>query len=101
MMMQIYADVLDRPIRIAGTTQACARGAAILACVAAQVYPDIFAACDALSLPDYCVYYPNKDNGEIYKALFAEYKALHDYFGTGVNRVMERLTEMRRNTSAK
>lgn len=96
MMMQIYADVLNRPIRIAGTKQACARGAAINATVAAGCYPDIFTACDALALPDYCVYYPNEKNREIYEKLFAEYKTLHDYFGTGVNRVMERLTEMKR-----
>lgn len=97
MMMQIYADVLNLPIRIAGTKQACARGAAIMATVAAECYPDIFTACDTLALPDYGVYYPNAENGEVYKKLFAEYKTLHDYFGTGVNRVMERLTEMKRN----
>lgn len=97
MMMQIYADVLQRPIRIAGTKQACARGAAIMATVAADCYPDVFSACDALALPDYCTYYPNEDNREAYEKLFAEYKTLHDYFGTGVNKVMERLTEMKRS----
>lgn len=97
MMMQIYADVLQRPIRIAGTKQACARGAAIMATVAADCYPDVFSACDALALPDYCTYYPNEDNREAYEKLFAEYKTLHDYFGTGINRVMERLTEMKRS----
>lgn len=97
MMMQIYADVLQRPIRIAGTKQACARGAAIMATVAAGCYSDIFTACNALAIPDYCVYYPDEANRAAYEKLFAEYKALHDYFGTGINRVMERLTEMKRN----
>ncbi len=97
MMMQIYADVLNRPIRIAGTKQACARGAAIMATVAAGCYPDIFAACDALAIPDYCVNYPIEKNRAAYEKLFAEYKILHDYFGTGSNRVMERLTEMKRS----
>lgn len=101
MMMQIYADVLGRPIRIAGTTQACARGAAIMATVASGIYPDIFTACDALALPDHCVYYPNEESGRIYKILFDEYKALHDYFGMGANKVMERLTAMKRNAAAK
>ena len=96
MMMQIYADVLNRPIRIAGTKQACARGAAIMAAVAAGSYPDLFTACDALALPDYCVYYPCEESRKAYEKLFAEYKTLHDYFGMGVNRVMERLTEMKR-----
>lgn len=99
LMMQIYADVLDRPIRIAGTKQACARGAAIMATVAAGCYPDVFTACDALAIPDYCTYFPKSENREAYEKLFAEYKALHDYFGTGVNRVMERLTEMKRTVA--
>lgn len=97
MMMQIYADVLKKPIRIAGTKQACARGAAIMATVAAGCYSDLVSACDALAIPDYCVYYPNEENREIYEKLFAEYKTLHDYFGRGLNKVMERLTEMKRN----
>ena len=96
MMMQIYADVLNRPIRIAGTKQACARGAAIMAAVAAGCYTDLVSACDALALPDYCTYYPIEENREAYEKLFAEYKTLHDYFGMGVNRVMERLTDMKR-----
>ena len=97
MMMQIYADVLNRPIRIAGTKQACARGAAIAATVAAGCYTDLVSACDALAIPDYCIYYPDEKNSRAYRSLFAEYKTLHDYFGTGVNRVMERLTEIKRN----
>ena len=97
MMMQIYADVLNRPVRIAGTKQACARGAAIAAAVAAGLHPDMVSACEALAIPDYCVYYPNAEDHEKYERLFAEYKTLHDYFGTGVNRVMERLTEIKRN----
>jgi L-ribulokinase len=96
MMMQIYADVLQRPIRIAGTTQACARGAAIMAAVAADCYNDLNEACNALAIPDYCIYYPDEANRAAYEKLFAEYKVLHDYFGTGINRVMERLTEMKR-----
>ena len=70
-----------------------------MATVAAGCYPDIFTACDALAIPDYCTYYPNEENKEAYKKLFAEYKTLHDYFGTGVNQVMERLTEIKRTVA--
>ena len=68
-----------------------------MATVAAGHYPDIFTACDALAIPDYCVYYSNEENREVYEKLFAEYKTLHDYFGMGGNKVMERLTEMKRS----
>ena len=35
MIVQVYADIIKRPIRISGTTQACATGAAILGIAAA------------------------------------------------------------------
>ena len=68
-----------------------------MAAVAAGEHKDLISACDALAIPDYGIYYPNEENREIYEKLFVEYKTLHDYFGTGVNKVMERLTEMKRN----
>jgi L-ribulokinase len=67
-----------------------------MAAVAADCYNDLNEACNALAIPDYCIYYPDEANRAAYEKLFAEYKVLHDYFGTGINRVMERLTEMKR-----
>ena len=91
MMMQIYADVLNREIRIAGTAQAGALGSAIYASVAAKVYPTVADAAQKISKPDLKVYKPNVENHQLYSKLYAEYKILHDYFGKGGNRVMERL----------
>jgi sporulation protein YabP len=34
------------------------------------------------------VYYPIEENVAIYNKLYAEYRTLHDYFGTGVNDVI-------------
>ena len=90
MMMQIYADVLDREIRIAGSTQAGALGSAIYASVAANIYPDVRTAAEKLSKPDVKVYKPVKKNVNSYKLLYREYKVLHDYFGKE-NPVMENL----------
>ncbi|MBQ9112524.1 MAG: ribulokinase [Clostridia bacterium] len=90
MMMQIYADVLNRDIRIAGSTQAGALGSAIYASVAAGVYKDVRTAAGKLSKPDVKVYKPIKENVKAYKLLYREYKVLHDYFGKE-NKVMERL----------
>jgi L-ribulokinase len=94
MMMQIYADVLNREIRIAGSTQAGARGSAIYASVAAGIYPDVKTAAKKLSQPDLKVYQPNQENHKAYSKLYAEYKRLHDYFGKGENRVMELFAEI-------
>lgn len=94
MMMQIYADVLDREIRIAGSTQAGALGSAIYASVAAGAYADLKAAAEKLSKPDAKTYAPIAENAMAYKRLYGEYKTLHDYFGKE-NKVMERLNEFK------
>ncbi|MBQ7347160.1 MAG: ribulokinase, partial [Clostridia bacterium] len=91
MMMQIYADVLNREIRIASSTQAGALGSAIYASVAANIYPDVKTAAEKLAKPDLKVYKPNQERHELYSKLYAEYKKLHHYFGKGGNDVMEKL----------
>ena len=91
MMMQIYADVLNREIRIAGSTQAGALGSAIYASVAAGIYPDVNTAARRLAKPDLKVYKPNQENHKAYSKLYTEYKKLHDYFGKSENDVMQRL----------
>ena len=90
MMMQIYADVLGREIRIAGSTQAGALGSAIYASVAAGVYTDVKTAASRLSMPDAKTYQPIPENARAYEILYREYKKLHDYFGKE-NPVMETL----------
>ena len=91
MMMQIYADVTGKEIRIAGSTQAGALGSAIYASVAAGLYADVKEAAERMGREDKCVYRPIPENQASYDKLYAEYKTLHDYFGRGGNRVMERL----------
>jgi len=47
------------------------------------------------------VYYPIKENSDMYDRLFAEYKLLHDYFGRGENDVMKRLKEIKKEVVAR
>ena len=95
MMMQIYADVLEMPVKIAGSLQGPALGSAIFAAVAAGKdsggYDDIFTAARKMGKVKDTVYYPKQENSEIYRKLFSEYVTLHDYFGRGTNDVMKRL----------
>ena len=81
-LMQIYADVLNRPMLVSRSSQTCALGAAISAAVAAGIY-DSFAAAQAsmTGLKD-IVYHPNAQEHAIYARLFALYSRLHDAFGT-------------------
>lgn len=95
MMMQIYADVTGKEIRVAASSQAGALGSAIYAAVAAGIYPDLRAASRAMSAPPIRTYRPIAENQKIYEKLYTEYKTLHDYFGRGENNVMSRLNQIR------
>lgn len=101
MMMQIYADVINMPIKIAAAEQGPAYGSAMFGAVAAGKenggYADIFEAARELGKIKETVYTPIPENVEIYDKLFSEYRKLHDYFGRGENDVMKRLKEMKKS----
>ena len=81
MMMQIYADVLNRPIEVSETAQAGALGSAIYAAVAGGVYPTVTEAADAMAARTERVYTPDSKAVEAYDHMFTRYKQLHDFFG--------------------
>lgn len=99
-MMQIYADIIRKPIRISGSAQGPALGSAIFGAVAAGKkaggYDDVFEAARAMGKLSDVTYMPDSKNAEIYDLLYAEYDALHDYFGRGANDVMKRLKSLRK-----
>ncbi|MEG0768157.1 MAG: FGGY-family carbohydrate kinase, partial [Clostridia bacterium] len=99
MAMQIYADVLDMPIRIAGAAEGPALGSAIFAAVAAGAavggYDDVFEAARHMGKVKDQTYTPIPCNVAVYAQLFDEYRVLHDYFGRGVNPVMKRLKQIK------
>ncbi|MBQ3087733.1 MAG: ribulokinase [Clostridia bacterium] len=103
MTMQIYADIIRMPIRIAGSDQGGALGSAIFGAVAAGKenggYDDVFEAAKKLGKVMDTVYYPNEEEANTYDALFAEYRTLHDYFGRGANDVMKRLKNIKKRVA--
>src|ERR1700722_5961629 len=94
-LMQIYADVLRRPLSVIGSDQGPALGSAIHAAVAAGAYPDLPAAASAMGRVNRDVYRPDSARAGVYDELYAEYVRLHDYFGRGANEVMYRLRAIR------
>lgn len=91
LLMQIYADVLNREIQVCQSTQAGALGSAIYGAVAAGVYSDISQAAKAMGAPVAKYYQPRPEACKGYEKLYAEYVTLHDYFGRGGNDIMRRL----------
>lgn len=100
-IMQIYADVTNREIRISGSPQAPALGSAMFGAVAAGAeaggFDNIVDASRILGKVKDVVYKPIKENVAVYDKLFAEYRILHDYFGRGSNDVMKRLKEIKKS----
>ncbi|MEN3323104.1 ribulokinase [Mariniflexile soesokkakense] len=76
LVMQIMADVLNTPIKVAKSEQACALGASIFGAVAAGIHQDTESAMDAMASPFEKVYEPIKVNVEAYKNVYNNYSDL-------------------------
>lgn len=99
LLMQIYADVTGRPIKVARTHQGGALGSAMHGAVAAGAaaggYDTIVEAARCMAGLRDDQYVPNPAAGQVYDQLYAEYVTLHDYFGRGANDVMKRLKTLK------
>jgi L-ribulokinase len=100
LVMQIYADVCNRPMRISRSAQTCALGAAIFGAVAAGAHSTVEAAQASMTGVKEVVYEPIAENVSIYEDLYTIYRNLHDAFGTdgytgSLARVMKDLIAIR------
>lgn len=104
MAMQIYANVINLPVKIAGSLQGPALGAAIFGAVAAGKerggYDDVFAATRDMGKLRDDVYMPDPKAAAVYQKLYEEYDVLHDYFGRGANDAMKRLKSLKKEVKA-
>ncbi|MCL6586603.1 MAG: ribulokinase [Anoxybacillus sp.] len=104
LLMQIYADVTNRPIKIAASKQTPAVGAAMFAAVAAGKenggYSSIVEAAQKMGKVRAETFKPIPENVVIYDQLYREYVKLHDYFGRGGNDVMKRLKQWKETVRA-
>ncbi len=92
-LMQLYADVLRRPLSAIGSEQGPALGSAIHAAVAAGAYDDITEAAAAMGRRTTAAYVPDAARAGAYDRLYAEYRRLHDHFAGG--ELMHRLRAIR------
>ena len=103
MLMQIYADVTGRKIKISASRQTPALGSAMFGAVAAGSraggYDTIVDAAKNMARLTDEEYQPIRDHQIIYNRLYAEYLRIHDYFGRGENNVMKTLKQIRNEVS--
>jgi len=99
LLMQIYADISGRPLRLTGTGQGGAFGSAMHGAVAAGQaaggYDTIFDAAHQMARLREETFRPIASNQAIYEQLYREYITLHDYFGRGANDVMKRVKHLK------
>ncbi len=82
LVMQIYADVCNRPMKISRSAQTCALGAALFGTVAGGGYKSVEAAQRKMTGVKEMVYKPTKAAAAVYAELYRVYRTLHDAFGT-------------------
>jgi L-ribulokinase len=85
LIMQVYADVMGREMKIARSAQTCALGAAIAGAVVAgkeaggyETFPDAQAAMCGIKK---ITFKPDLENHDVYQDLYRLYSQLHDAFG--------------------
>jgi FGGY-family pentulose kinase len=74
--LQIHADILNKPVRLARESEACALGSAMAAAVAAGIYPDFDQSATAMVAIERLVE-PNAQNAAVYDDLFGKYVDLY------------------------
>jgi len=81
-VMQVMADVLNRPIRIARSEQTCALGAAMFAAVAADIHSSVADAMQAMGSGFDAEYLPNPENAAKYDIIYQKYVMLGEHIET-------------------
>jgi L-ribulokinase len=101
LLMQIYADVTGREIKVSASQQTVALGSAMFGAVAAGKerggYDNIYEASRKMARLKKEYFRPIPENQRIYSILFNEYEKLYNYFGRGENNVMKILKKIKMN----
>ncbi len=102
-LMQIYADIIGKPMKVSQSEQTCALGAAIFGAVAAGAgtWQELQGKVTAIREK---VYHPIPENAAVYRELYALYRDVHDAFGVAdwsgtLSHVMKQLLDIRARQS--
>jgi len=105
LVMQIYADVTGRPMKVSRSAQTCALGAAVAAAVVAGAHRDFASAIAAMTGLKPRVFKPDAAAHAVYRELYPLYALLHDAFGKAqwqgsLHTVMKQLIDLRNRVRA-
>lgn len=105
MLMQIYADVTGREMKISRSAQTCALGSAIAAAVVGGAFGGFAQAQAAMCGIKSTRFKPIAENHAVYRRLYGLYRQLHDGFGLqgqplAMGNVMKELLEIKEKANA-
>lgn len=75
-IMQVMADVMNKPIRIHRSEQTCALGAAMFAATAAKLYPCVEEAMSAMGQGFDMEFHPDRSRVDLYSKRYNQYRAI-------------------------
>ncbi len=84
-LMQMYADVLGKRIKVTSSRQAAAKGSAIFASVSGGYFENASEAAKILADDIEKIYEPNLSNTEKYNKLYGIYVSLSEHFAKSCN----------------
>ncbi len=104
-LMQIYADITGREMKVSRSAQTCALGSAVAAAVVGGAHRNYTAAQKAMSGLKKTTFKPNKAANKVYQQLYALYKQTHDSFGVkghtdSLHNVMKTLLQIKEKANA-
>lgn len=95
---QLYADILNIPVMVAGSPKSPALGAAIIAATISGEYDNIEEAAEAMGMLKSVVYLPNVKASAVYDRMYVEYKKLARYFSVENSSIMHNLKAIKRES---
>ncbi len=100
-LMQIYADIIGLPMKVAQSDQTCALGAALFG-AAASGEMELADAQSKVCKNRERIYEPIPENQAVYAELYELYRTLHDGFGgvddsANIGKVMKKLIDIRQH----
>jgi L-ribulokinase len=105
MLMQIYADVTGREMKVSRSAQTCALGSAVAAAVVGKAYKNFAAAQKAMCGLKDRTFKPDKKAVAVYKQIYALYLKMHDSLGVkgtkqDISNVMKDLLAIKEKANA-
>jgi len=104
LLMQLFADVSGLPVKVAGSSQVPARGAALFGAVAAGAqasgFADIAGAAGTLRPGTGRTYTPDPQASAVYASVYRVWKDLHDTLGRAQVTLLHDLKSLRRQAES-